>query len=363
MVPVARRNLLAEPGRVVMSVGGVAFAVVLVLIVLGLYRGWGGVATFFTRLPGQVWVAQSGSSDPLHTTSLLPAGGRAALARIPGVAAAMPVYVRQMEVDAGERAFVMAVGAPARAAMPAATREAFLPAPGHVIVDSSLAAQAGVSPGDTLMVAGRPLTVERVTAGGNRLFQLAFVNAADARGTIVPAGRVSFFLLALRPGADARRVMAAARAAVPDAEVRTSAEYAGAFGRLVNQGFLPVVGALLAIGAVVGGAVVAITTYAATVERARDFGVLKALGAPGRLLARIVVVQSLLIGVAGAAVGAGTAAIVAPAVRRAVPEFVTDLRWTDLLAVVAVTLVVAVAASVVPIQRINRIDPAVVFRP
>jgi putative ABC transport system permease protein len=274
----------------------------------------------------------------------------------------MPVYVRQMEVGPGVRAFGVAVDAPP-AAVPPGTRAEFLPAPGHVIVDASLAGQAGVATGDPLALLGHPLTVQRVTGGGNRLFQLAFINAADARGRIVPRGQVSFFLLALRRDADPARVMAAARTVVPGGEVRTSAQYAGAFGRLVNEGFLPVVGALLTIGAVVGGAVVAITTYAATVERSRDFGVLKALGAPARLLARIVVVQSLIVGALGAAVGAGTAALLAPAVRRAVPEFVTDLRWSDVLVVIAVTLVVAVGASVAPMQRINRIDPAMVFRP
>ena len=42
MVPLARRNLLAEKGRFAMSAIGVAFAVLLILIVVSLYRGWSG---------------------------------------------------------------------------------------------------------------------------------------------------------------------------------------------------------------------------------------------------------------------------------------------------------------------------------
>ncbi len=49
MVPLARRNLLAEKGRLAMSVGGVAFAVLLILIVVSLYRGWSDVGRFPQR--------------------------------------------------------------------------------------------------------------------------------------------------------------------------------------------------------------------------------------------------------------------------------------------------------------------------
>ena len=87
MVPVARRNLFAEKGRFAMSVGGVAFAVLLILIVVSLYRGWSATGSIYTKLPGEVWIAQAGTSDPFHSTSLLPAGRAAELRRVPGVVA------------------------------------------------------------------------------------------------------------------------------------------------------------------------------------------------------------------------------------------------------------------------------------
>lgn len=91
MVPVARRNLFSEKGRFAMSVGGVAFAVLLILIVVSLYRGWSGAGSVYTKLPGNVWIAQTGTSDPYHSTSLLPAGKARQLARVSGVAAVLPV--------------------------------------------------------------------------------------------------------------------------------------------------------------------------------------------------------------------------------------------------------------------------------
>jgi putative ABC transport system permease protein len=130
----------------------------------------------------------------------------------------------------------------------------------------------------------------------------------------------------------------------------------------VEKGFLPVVGVLVGLGAVVGGAVIALTTYTATIEKSRDYGVLKALGASGMYLYRIVITQSLIVGVLGSLLGLLAAALAASLIKRQIPEFITDLRWTDAGAVFLGALVMAIAASYVPVRRINSIDPAMVFR-
>jgi putative ABC transport system permease protein len=108
--------------------------------------------------------------------------------------------------------------------------------------------------------------------------------------------------------------------------------------------------------------VIALTTYTATIEKARDFGVLKAVGASNAFVYRIVLVQSLIVGVIGSAIGAVASAFAATLIKRGVPEFVTELRWTDALGIFAAALVVSILAAYVPVHRINRIDPAMVFR-
>ncbi len=130
----------------------------------------------------------------------------------------------------------------------------------------------------------------------------------------------------------------------------------------ISRGFLPVLVVLVAIGLVVGGAVIALTTYTATIEKARDYGVLKAVGASGGFLYRVVVEQSLIVGALGGGLGGGAAALAAPLLERSVPEFVTALGWADALWVLGAALGAAVAAAAVPARRIDRIDPAMVFR-
>jgi putative ABC transport system permease protein len=238
----------------------------------------------------------------------------------------------------------------------------YFPAAGHVVIDRVLADKAGVGVGGRLDILGRRLVVDHVTSGGNSIVQFAFLNPIDARALLGEQGRVSYYLLATSRTADLGAVERAAVAAVPGSEVHTSSDFAGAFGRLVSSGFLSVVGVLVGIGFVVGGAVIALTTYTATVEKARDFGVLKAVGAPDGFVYRIVIQQSLLVGLAGSVLGILVAAIAAGLITRWVPEFVTDLRALDVLGVFGIAVLMSTAASFVPVRRINRIDPAMVFR-
>jgi putative ABC transport system permease protein len=364
MVPVARRNLLAEKGRVAMSVAGVALAVILILIVVSLYRGWSSTGSVYSKLPGDLWIAQTGTIDPYHSTSLLPADRVAALARIDGVTAVMPVYSRHLAVQTGHgrtNVYGLAIARPGQLPLLGASSPYF-PAPGHIVIDRVLADRAGVEPGGKIDVLGRKLVVDRLTSGGNSIVEFAFLNPADARPLLGEPGRVSYYVLATAPGADLGSVERAAVAAVPNSEAHTSADFASAFGRLVSSGFLSVVEVLVGIGFVVGGAVIALTTYTATVEKARDFGVLKAVGAPDAFVYRIVVQQSLLVGLAGSVLGILTAAAAAALITRWVPEFVTDLRAADVLVVFGAAVAMSLAASFVPVRRINRIDPAMVFR-
>lgn len=365
MVPLARRNLLTEKGRFAMSVAGVAFAVLLVLVVASLYRGWSESSAFFEDLPGDVWVAQQGTSDPLRSSSMLPVAGLDAVRRLDGVATVMPVYTRRIAVpaDGGELSVqFMSFVAPAGLPIARAEHERFLPEPGTVVIDRVFAEDAGLDEGSMLDVLGRPLRIAHVEPGGNPLFTLAFVSGSDAPRLLGVDGYVSFFLLVLEPDTSVDGLAAAVATALPGAEARTSAEYADIMSATVDEGFLPVVGALVAIGLAIGGAVVALTTYTATIEKARDFAVMKALGASGWFVYRVVIRQSAIVGVAGSLLGVVAAALVATFIRRAVPEFVTDLQLVDTVAVLLLTVVISLVAAYVPVRRIERIDPAMVFR-
>jgi putative ABC transport system permease protein len=357
MVPLATRNLLAEKWRFAMSIVGVAFAVLLVLIVVSLYRGWSNVGRFYEQLPGEVWLSQPATSDPFHSTSFLPLSDRARASRVPGVRAVIPVYARHIAFEyRGKTLDVFAMALDFRTGK-------YAPARGRIDIDRVLASQAGVGVGDRLDILGRRFLVVHIHAGGNSIFQTAFLNASDARALFGIDDLVNFFLIDLRPGAAAAMVVERLHQAVPGAETHTSEQFATSFASRVTSGFLAVVGVLVGIGFVVGGAVIALTTYTATVEKSKEFAVLKAIGASGRFLYSIVLRQSLVIGGIGASLGIAASAAAADLIKRDVPEFITDLTLRDSLSVFGLALLTAVIASYVPVRHIDRIDPAETFRP
>lgn len=365
MVPVARRNLLTEKGRFAISVAGVAFAVLLILTVLALYRGWSRSGETFEKLPGQLWVAQKGTSDPFHSLSLVEEDELAAISSLEGVEAVVPVLSRQMTFDAGgseQTVRLMALGYPAAEPVSDEMRQKYLPERGKIIIESVLSRKTGLHEGDTARFGEVTLEVARVGPRTSEVLSpFAFVNFEDARRIFGVADVVSYGMVVVA-GGEASAVAAAIEEADPRLQVFTAREFARLVRKEIDESFIPVIAILVAIGFVVGAAVVGLTIYTATIERSREFGVMKAVGGSPGFLYRIVLSQSAIVTAGGFVVGLGGAVLLTRLAAEAVPEFATDFQARDIGFVLAAALAMALIASLVPVRRINSIDPAVVFR-
>jgi putative ABC transport system permease protein len=328
MVPVVRRNLMADKVRLLFSVGGVTFAVLLIVVVQSLYQGYAHrIGSFAERVPVDIWIAESDTNGFIYA-SMIPERREAEVAAVPGVEQVVPVYGRRLRFSTPEGiadAYFLAYDLPPTLAAAAGLE---LPAPGEITLDRVLAAQTGLEVGDTLTIRGVRLTVSRIAdLAGAGVSQFAVISVTDADQVLIVPGYASFLLVRVTPGA-------------PVAEVAAT----------ITQSVL------------VGAAVVGVTVYTATVERTREYGVLKALGASRRDLLRIVLTQSVAVGVAGFLAGVPLAAGVNRLALQLVPRFITLIRWQDLVVVFAAALGMAVLAAVIPIHRVASIDPASVFR-
>src|SRR5262249_29085000 len=94
MVPVARRNLLADKVRLLISVGGVTFAVVLIVVVQSLYQGYARrIGSLAERVPVDLWIAEADTNGFIYA-SLIPESRQAEVAAVPGVGQVVPLYGR-----------------------------------------------------------------------------------------------------------------------------------------------------------------------------------------------------------------------------------------------------------------------------
>jgi putative ABC transport system permease protein len=89
---------------------------------------------------------------------------------------------------------------------------------------------------------------------------------------------------------------------------------------------------------------------------------MKAIGFNNFDLFKLVVIQSLLIGLLGFIFGTALTLIVGLFIDRIVPQFIVLTRFTDIGFVLAATLIMAALAAIVPARRVGSLDPAVVFR-
>ncbi len=105
-------------------------------------------------------------------------------------------------------------------------------------------------------------------------------------------------------------------------------------------------------------------------ERAREFAVLRMLGASRRMLSRMVLTESALCGLLGGAAGVGLAALAlypfAQLITNALqlPYLMPDMGKTLLLAAgtMLVSMIAAALASVIAAYRLSRIDPGAALR-
>jgi putative ABC transport system permease protein len=114
------------------------------------------------------------------------------------------------------------------------------------------------------------------------------------------------------------------------------------------------------LGLVVGFVVVAQTIYATTVERLREFGTLKAMGAPNSYVYKVIIQQAAISAVVGYLLAALVSGAVVSAGRHGGAAIVVP--WQLWLAMFFITLLMCVSAAAVSIQRVMRLDPAMVFK-
>jgi len=364
----ARRNLVANRGRMAASAGGVALAFTLVLALDAVLLGVTNQLTRYIDDSGaDVFVAQNGVRNLHMVVSALPADTVDRVAAVDGVEEATPLlYVTGTVSAAGEDAVAYIFGIPADATMGRPVRLADGTGdlgPDEAIIDARAAGRLGVGLGDRVTILGRSFGVSGLSEGTSNLVNsIAFVRLEDFAAVRGMGGVVSYVLVRVERGADATAVASRIERLVPETTVLTRAAFAAEERRLVMDMSGDVIVTMDVIGFVVGLTVVALTVHIATLSRRREFGILKAIGASNRFISLVVVDGAAL----SVALGLLTAIALTAALVVVVPLTGADLGLAIGLDSVAKVLgfgaLIALAAALLPIRQIAGLDPATVFR-
>jgi putative ABC transport system permease protein len=371
----ALKAMLADRGKLLTSVVGVTFSVVLVNLQGGLLLGLIQKASLLVDYgQADIWVGHR-HMNSADIGSFIPERWVQRLRSIDGVERADPYIVMFSQAAMPDGSFenVVVVGCDEASLLgnawamadgnPAAVRQ-----PDGVLVDACDAAKLGdCRIGDVREINGRRARVVGLTHGivGFTTDPYVFTTLERARTrytNTIPPGYCSYFLVKARPGVDVSELAGRIHQRVPELDVYDKATY----GRMSMEYWLTRTGIGISfglaalLGLLVGLVMVAQTLYAAVNERLREFGTLKALGADDRCVARFLVVQALGNAVLGSALGLGGSLLLGRVV--STPRAPVAFTGWLLAGSAALITVVCLAAAWLPYWRIRRIDPASLLR-
>ena len=363
MVPVGRRNLFADRRRLVISLGGVAAAIALILFLQGLWLGFQRQITAYEDNVGaDLFIAESGTRSFLGESSALSMETVTKILAVPGVERADPIVSRDAVLDLhGREQFATVIGwRPGDLGGPWALAQGRVSrAPDEAVIDEGLASEHDLRIGETIDILGEPFRIVGLSEGTRSwMFGFVFVTFDAALALGQAPSTVSFVLVTTQdPQAVARRIRdGMGLSALSPVEMRTNDR------ALIAKSIAGPIDLMVAIAFAAGTLIVALTVYSQVTERIREYGIAKAMGARGSRLFRIVLEQTMILALLGAAAAFPMFLAAAKLVNVLRPQFETDLSGSVALIVTGAAALMALLAAFLPTRRVTRLDPASVYR-
>ena len=367
-VPLATRTLLRDWVRLLISVGGIGFAILLVLLLDGIRTGTVAKSTtYIDNVGADVFVAREGVTNMALAASAMPEGVTERIATIEGVELAAPIMRIPVIVTAdGEKRPVTLIGyEPAVGLGGPWLLESGrnVEASGEAVVDAALADELGLDAGDTLEIAGeRVAVVGKSGQTANIAGKHVFVTKEDVQRLLSLTGLVNFVLVTTGPGENPAAVADRISSEVEGATATPRAALSDNDRDLLSSLFVAPINVMYTVGFLVALAIIGLTMYTTTAERIHDFGVLKAIGARNSYLFRTVITQGTILTLAGFLAGLGASYAAGPFIVALVPDIGVTIRLVSALQTFGAVVAMSLIGAVIPVVRIMQVDPLVVFR-
>ena len=369
----AFRNLFHDRVRLAVTLIGILFSIVLVAVQLGLYLGARGmIIATIDRADGDLWIMAYGTKN-FEEAQPIRARERYVALATPGVENAIPLVTAftDWRKPTGGSTLIVVVGAdPENGGLaPWNMVEGDVTGLGvrdAVIIDKTYLAELGVKGvGDTAQVGSSRVRVTGLTEGirSFTVTPFVFTTLNRARQLIdMPTDNITYVLTKLAPGADIEKVRADLKSRLSaDNEVLTRAEFRE---RSLNHWlFATGAGVALlggaALGLIVGTVIVAQTLYSSTKDHLPEFATLRALGSSSGYINKVILMQAGLSALLGYVLGMAIAlTIVYLSEHTALPIIMSPGLAALLL---GLTVAMCSISALAAINKVMRIDPAMVF--
>jgi putative ABC transport system permease protein len=353
-------NLVHRPIRSLISISAVALEVILILLIVSFFYGQlNGSKASQVGVGADVMVQPPGSSALVGVTGApMPVKVGDVLRKLPHVAVAAPVIWELTTKPTLE--IIYGVDIDSYNSIPPALR--FLSGgpfqgPYDVMVDDYFAGLKHAKVGDSIEILDHRFRICGVVEHGKGARK--FLPIATMQDLIGAPGHASVFYIKLD---DARNVDAVVDEIkqVPGMEnysVRSMQEYLSMMTPENLPGFATAIRIVVAISMIIGFLVIFQSMYTAVMERTREIGILKALGASKFYIVSAVLRESALLAIAGIVVGTTVSFVTRHIILLELPT--QRLFWSNgwVVRATVLALVGALAGALYPAYKAAQKDP------
>jgi putative ABC transport system permease protein len=372
MVLLGLSMMFFDKAKLIGTVLGVVFAVVLTNQQLGI--GLGLVdrnVMFVDHAKADLWIAPP-STETLQGGRTVPMSALYAARTTPGVARADPLLFSGgvVKTPSGGTEAITLIGTkyPQYAGGPwnivAGDASALRLPDTMTFEDSERETLGNLNLGSVREVNGRRMTAGAFTWGLEPFGpSYAFVDYETARELMHTTNdEASYVLVGLEPGQDPLQVKRAIEARTSGVKLMTKAEFETSIRNFVlfKQSLGASIGASALFGVIVGFVIVALSMFSSVIDRLREFGTLKAVGATNGDLAVLLLGQSVAYAWIGSLVGLFLVTRMAAAMRS--PKLTLLFPPALTIGTIVGMTLICVFASTLALLRIRKVEPAMVFR-
>ena len=253
--------------------------------------------------------------------------------------------------------------------------------PNEVAVDKSTASKLGVTTGGRVGILPRGGKVEHYRVSGIVQFgtstlggaSLAIFDLPTAQALFHKEGELDEIDVAAKPGVTSSQLLSQIQSVLPPhTQVRTGSQQAKQSSNDISSALSFLRYFLLAFGGIalfVGAFVIANTLSITIAQRTREFATLRSMGATGRQVLTVVVVEGLVLGLVASTVGLFAGLGIAKALNQLFRVFGAHLpqtglvfAWRTVILSLVVGTVVTLLATIRPALRATRVPPIAAVR-
>jgi putative ABC transport system permease protein len=298
-------NMKHQPMRSLLSALLIGVPVTLILALVGLSHGMLEDAAERTRGVGADVIVRPKGSSLLSLRGGIPQKFVDYFLKQPHVKAAVGVLMQPAE---GVTMMITGLDLPKYTAALGGFKYVYggpLRKPGDILIDEYYARQKNARVGSRIKVLNREWQVAGIIQSGQLAHLVVDLRVLQEMMSATDQDQVNSIFLKLDNPASTGEVIHALKADpnLEDWPILSTEELASAWTVDSLPGLSAFIYVVMGIGVVIGFFVVCLSMYMAVLQRTREIGILKSLGASKSFILRIILVEAFLLGVGGTVVG------------------------------------------------------------